>query len=127
MKIIEVIPISRGIGKETLSYFTGEEVRLGSIVSVPLRSKKIPGLVVKVADAAEEKSAIKAASFAVKKIDSLSHHDFLSPEFIESVIETARYTATSTGSILSALLPKTILEHVQKKSDLAITLPENTA
>ena len=120
MKIIEVIPISRGIGRETLSYFTGEEIKPGAIVSVPLRSKTISGLVLTVQDVSDMKSSIKSAPYAIKKIEKLSHHDFLSPEFIESVIEAGRRSAATTGSILNTLIPKAILEQVQKK----INLPE---
>ena len=124
MKIIEVIPISRGIGRETLSYFTSEDVRAGSIVSVPLRNKKISALVTKVADAALEKTAIKAADYAIRKVDGLSCHDLFLPEFIESVAETARYFATTTGSVLNTLVPKSILEQDHKKTDIP-DLPQN--
>lgn len=122
MKIIEVIPISRGIGKETLSYFTGEDVKAGAIVTVPLRSKSISGLVVGVEDVADAKSAIKSAPYAIKKIEKLAHHDFFSAEFIESVVEAGQRSASSTGSILNTLIPKTILEQVQKK----IVTPESS-
>jgi len=46
MFIITIIPISRGIGKDTLTYFTAEKVALGSLVSVPIRGKKSHGLVI---------------------------------------------------------------------------------
>lgn len=115
MKIIEVIPISRGIGKETLSYFTGEDVKPGAIVSVPLRSKNISGLVVGVEDVADAKSSIKSAPYAIKKIEKLTHHDFFSAEFIESVVETSRRSAATTGSVLNSLIPKIILEQVRDK------------
>jgi primosomal protein N' len=115
MKIIEVIPISRGIGKETLSYFTSEDIKAGAIVSVPLRNKTISGLVVGVEDVAEAKSAIKSAPYTIKKIEKLSHHDFFSTEFIESVIEAGRRSAATTGSILNSLIPKAVLEQVKKK------------
>ena len=123
MKIIEVIPISRGIGKETLSYFTSEDIKAGAIVSVPLRSKNIYGLVVGVENVSDVKSSIKSAPYAIKKIDKLSHHDFFSAEFIESVVETGRYGAATTGSILNTLIPKAILEQVQNKIKIP-TLPD---
>ena len=116
MKIIEVIPISRGIGRETLSYFTGEEIKPGAIVSVPLRNKSISGLVVTVQDVSDMKSSIKSAPYAIKKIEKLAHHDFLSLEFIESVIEAGQRSAATTGSILNTLIPKIILEESDKKS-----------
>ncbi|HAO64630.1 TPA: primosomal protein N' [Candidatus Taylorbacteria bacterium] len=125
MKIIEVIPISRGIGRETLSYFTGEEIKPGAIVSVPLRSKTISGLVVTVRDVSDMKSAIKTAPYAIKKIDKLTHHDFLSTEFIESVVEAGRRSAATTGSILNALIPKAILEQAEKKTTLQATLADS--
>jgi len=115
MKIIEVIPISRGIGKETLSYFTGEDLKPGAIVSVPLRSKSISALVVTVQDVSDMKSSIKSAPYAIKKIDKLAHHDFLSAEFVESVVEAGRRAAATTGSILNTLIPKAILEQAPKK------------
>ena len=115
MKIIEVIPISRGIGRETLSYFTGEDIKPGSIVSVPLRNKTISGLVVGVEDVAEEKSAIKSAPYAIKKVEKLPHHDFFSSEFIESVVETARHRQHHRQCTQFALIPKIFLEQTKKK------------
>jgi primosomal protein N' len=122
MKIIEVIPISRGIGKETLSYFTAEDIKAGTIVSVPLRNKTVSGLVVGVEDVADMKTAIKSAPYAIKKIEKVPHHDFLTSEFIESVVEAGRRSAATTGSILNSLIPKAVLEQI--KSKVAIpTLP----
>jgi primosomal protein N' len=118
MKIIEVIPITRGIGRETLSYFTGEEIKTGAIVSVPLRNKTISALVVGIQDVSTLKSSIKSAPYTIKKIEKLSHHDFLSSEFIESVVETARRSASTTGSILNSLIPKAILEQAGKKINI---------
>jgi hypothetical protein len=37
MRVLEVIPISRGITRETLSYFTGSDISVGSVIKVPIR------------------------------------------------------------------------------------------
>ena len=42
MKIIDVIPIAKGIPQEKLSYFTSKDVYVGALVSVPVRKKKFP-------------------------------------------------------------------------------------
>ena len=42
MKIIDVIPIAKGIPQEKLSYFTSKDVSIGALVSVPVRKKKFP-------------------------------------------------------------------------------------
>src|SRR3989344_5538344 len=41
MKIIDVIPIAKGIPQEKLSYFTSKDVSVGALVSVPVRKKEI--------------------------------------------------------------------------------------
>ena len=61
MYIIEVIPISRGIGADSLSYFTSKEVNIGSIVKVPLRNKSINSIVISIKNAEEIKSDIDSA------------------------------------------------------------------
>jgi hypothetical protein len=45
MKLIEVIPISSAISKESLTYFTSKNISAGSIVSVPVRGKKVDAIV----------------------------------------------------------------------------------
>ena len=77
MFIITIIPISRGIGKETLSYFAAERVAMGSLVSVPIRGKKSHGLVVEVKEARDAKAELKNLSFAMKKIDKIQQRKFL--------------------------------------------------
>ena len=123
MKVIEVIPISRGITKETLSYFTAENVKAGDLVSVPLRAKSISALVVNTQDAIEAKSALKSGDFALRKAEKLQAESFLTPAYMESVYEVARAFATSTGSSLSALLPKLILEQASTLARAAVIEP----
>ena len=67
MNIISVIPVARGITKDTLSYFTKENVPLGSIVSIPLRSKTAHGLVIEVREVRDAKSEIKNLPYNLKK------------------------------------------------------------
>ncbi len=110
MRIVTVIPISRGINKDTLTYFTQKDIVMGSIVSIPLRSKTVFGLVVGSKVAQEIKSELKNLTYNIKKIDNIESRYFLSDSFIESAQKIADYNAGSVGSVLSALIPKTILE-----------------
>ena len=50
MKIVSVIPLKKGVLKEELTYFTAQEIEVGSIVNIPVRTKKILGLVFSVED-----------------------------------------------------------------------------
>ena len=109
MKVIHVIPISRGILLDRLSYFTAQEVSIGKTVLVPLRKKMIHALVVGVEHVSDIKSDLKSSTYALRKMEHVEINDFLSPEFINSTQQTADYFATSTGSVLNALIPKSLL------------------
>ncbi|MFA5889209.1 MAG: hypothetical protein WCW47_00065 [Candidatus Paceibacterota bacterium] len=116
MRIVTVIPISKGISKDTLTYFTQKDVSVGSIVSIPLRKKMVFGLVVDSKVAQEMKSELKTLAYNIKKIDKLETRTFLSDAFIESAQKIADYNASSVGAVLSALIPKTILENSKNLS-----------
>lgn len=114
MYVIEIIPISRGIPSDSLSYFTSKEIGIGAIVTVPLRNKNINGIVISVKKAEDMKSEIKSAGFALKKIDKIKSIDFFTEAFMEMINEVAQYYATSTGAILNILVPKYIQENIGK-------------
>src|SRR3989344_8691318 len=114
MKLIHVIPIAKGISKEELSYFYRQDILPGTLVTVPLRSKERPAIVIGSSDATIEKTAIKNSSFSLKKIRSVDRENFLRPEFIRAVKKTAVYFAGTPGATLSLLLPESIFEHIEK-------------
>lgn len=114
MFIIEVIPISKSVKVDTLSYFTLKELTIGSIVTVPLRSKNISAIVVSIRNAEEIKGEIKSASFALKKLDKVKSKEFLNSAFMNMVDDLARYNATSVGSVISTLVPDYLLKNINK-------------
>lgn len=111
MYIVTVIPIARGIGKETLSYFSAAKVALGSVVEIPVRNRVISALAVSCEPADKKKSELKSSSFALKKLDAGKAVQLFQPSFIEAAQEAADYFAGSTGSILATITSKTILEN----------------
>src|SRR5574343_1255298 len=123
MYIIEVIPIAKNIGTDTLSYFTSNEIPLGAIVNVPLRKKIVQGIVMSVRIASDIKSEIKSAQFALKKIDKVKSVEFFSKEFIDTASYLAQYYATSVGSIIDTLVPDYILKNIDKIKN---TKPESS-
>lgn len=110
MYLIEVIPISRGVGKETLSYFSASAIPAGSLVEVPLRKRVVSGLVISSRDAREAKSEIRASDFAMKKVHEFKSERFLSEAFMNAAKATAQYFAAPLGSVLNLLVPRAILE-----------------
>jgi len=114
MRLYDVAPVSKGITKETLSYFGKDNITVGSIVSIPLRGKSSFGIIIGSRNVEEAKAEIRRGSFAIKKILKVVSKEFLSEEFMEAVSETARFYATSSGSVLEKLLPKLTLDNIQK-------------
>jgi len=121
MRIIEVSPMAKGISRETLSYFTAEEILPGAIVEVPVRNRNVSALVLSSRNAHDLKGEIKSASFTLKKLGKLKSSHFFLPSFIESASAIASYSASYTGAVLNALIPKAVLEFAeQSKAKKAI-------
>lgn len=114
MKLLSVIPISRGINKESLSYFTASDISIGSVVKVPLRKKIVSGIVVSAEEVSDVKAEIKNASFETRKVAKIKSSALLAPEFMAAVAEAALYFASTSGSILHSVVPKTIIDEVEK-------------
>ena len=101
MNLLHVIPISRGIGKETLTYFTALPVSVGALVSVPLRKSIVPALVVDVEDALSAKTKVRSAGHTMRKVEACIAPSIFTPAFILAARDTADFHAASTGAILS--------------------------
>lgn len=114
MKLLEVIPITKGISKETLTYFTSKDVSAGSIVRIPVRKKMISGIVLSLQEVSDAKSSIKDSPYSIKKIEKINSFELIRPEFVETAKETANYLASSTGSVLNSIIPKSILLNADK-------------
>lgn len=111
MFIVECLPLSKGLNKDSLSYFSAKNPEPGSLLKINLRGKKISGLVLASRNAAEFKSEIKSADFQLKKISDFESGPFLEKAFWEAAEESSKYFATSVGSVIYHLLPSFILEN----------------
>ncbi len=114
MKVLEVIPVAKGLVNETLSYFTGSDVPVGSLIKIPLRKRIVPAIVIDSRDAHESKSEIKNSTFALKKIDKIKSNDFFRSEFIETAKEMSDFYIGQTGAVLSSIVPKILFEIADK-------------
>lgn len=121
MYLLHVIPITTGIAKEHLTYFTSAKAREGAIVNVPVRKKIVPSIVVSVENIASAKTNVKRSKFSIKKIDSFVKREFFLPQFIGACKEAGDFFSSSTGAVLSQTVPKNILDSIAK-----ITLSKKT-
>ena len=114
MKIARVVPIERGTTRETLSYFTAQNISPYSLVKIPIRGKAVFGIAIEMQDVALAKSEIKTSSYPLKKISRVGKN-FLLPEFLEAASLTAEHFAVTTGSVLSTLLHTKVLDEYAKE------------
>lgn len=114
MYIAEITPFSKSFKNQSLSYFSAQDIKIGSIVTIPLKNKKIKGLVISINKVEDLKSEIKSSKFALKKIISISKNNLFNDIFLKSAKETADFFATSTGSIIQSLAPNIIFEEISK-------------
>jgi primosomal protein N' len=123
MYIVTVVPFSRGIQKEELTYFTGKPVLAGDIVTVPLRKKNIEALVTKVEDLATSKSEVKEKTFNLKKVTSIKGKSFFPPQFFKAAEKVAPYFVSSQGAIAEAMLPKLFFDKYDELKAVIKTPP----
>jgi primosomal protein N' len=112
LKVATIIPIVKGLPKATLSYFTKENLKVGTFVKIPIRGSTALGIISNISDVRDSKTDIKQANFSLKKLhsskDAVSQ---LTPAFIRAAQKTAQYYATTIGNILGVLIPKLLLEN----------------
>src|SRR3954465_3323767 len=108
-KVVEVVPILRGLPKPTLSYFYRGPIEEGEFVSIEVRSTPTLGIVSKVSHARTLKSDLKSAGFALRKLGKSLPGLGLSSSFVRAAERAAEYYVTTPGKMLASLVPKMFL------------------
>jgi primosomal protein N' (replication factor Y) len=124
MYIVTVIPIQKGFQRENLTYFSPTGIPLGSIVSIPLRSKTADAIVIDVENARDLKYDLKKADFQLKKILNVKGSSPFSHAFFVACEKMKDYTVSNTGVIIKALLPAVFLENVKDLKKVKIISEE---
>lgn len=114
MYVLEVIPLSRTAPPAPLSYRSTAKHPPGTLVSIPLRKKTMPGLVVDCVPVHEAKYALKSASFSLSKSADVIRGT-LPDAIIKAAGAIATYHATTIGAVLSALLLPVLSEEIPEK------------
>ncbi len=112
MKCITVYPIIKKTFSETLTYWVNEDVDVGSIIEVPLQTRKIWAVVDSVLSVYEAKEFIKSQDFKIRKIEKIKKLELFSLNFVFSVLKTSTYYIKPFGEVFSELIPKKILENL---------------
>lgn len=108
MYVIEVIPLKRGVHVESLSYYSSVSYDAGTILDIPVRNQQIRGVVVSSAPVSGAKTALRAATFSLRKLPTQTHVHTLSAAYIETARKLADYYACQQGAVIYELLPPEI-------------------
>src|SRR3989344_2454572 len=100
MKILEVIPLAKGVVYETLTYFTSKDAEAGDVVSIPLRKKIINGIVLSATNIDEDKILLKSAGHSFRKINEVKGKSIFRSEFLRTAEKMRGYCSCSIGTIL---------------------------
>ncbi|GMU74163.1 MAG: hypothetical protein AMXMBFR44_3610 [Candidatus Campbellbacteria bacterium] len=109
MYVVSVIPIMPRAPQEGLSYYSAKEVAVGSTVRISVGNKKVPGLVVDVSTAKQEKAQIRKAGFSMKKVEGVLQKEPFDPALMKAVRTLAAHYARSAGTLLHAIIPDALL------------------
>ncbi len=124
MYIATVIPIQKGLQKDYLSYFSAALIPLGTIVTIPIRSKTVEAIIVSVEDARDLKSDLKNAEYQLKKIIGVKGPSPFTSHFFTACERLKEYNVANTGSIINSFFPRAFMENIQElKSEKQELIP----
>lgn len=105
MYVVEVIPFIRGTQVESLSYYASTSHCPGTLVTIPIRKKEVRGMVIDAKPVGMAKTALKAATFSLRKLPEQTASVMLPHPLIETAQLLSKKTPATAGSILFSLLP----------------------
>jgi len=114
MYIIEVIPLTRANTIESLSYYCAEKYTPGALIEIPVRKKFLQGVVISVKPVSAAKTAIRAATFSLRKLESQENPPCLPESLMKTAFELSKVTPAHIGGILFALLPPDVRSGVRQ-------------
>ncbi len=113
MFVVEVMPITRSYAPGTLTYFSPEKVAGGTLVSITLRKRIVPGVVLQCTEAHERKTELRQAGFTLQKLRGKGKAVFAA-SFLDAVGAIAHYFVAAPGAVFSALAPLPLLRQVKE-------------
>lgn len=108
MYVIEVIPLIRGTQLESLSYFSSTNYDIGTFLEVPIRGKKKPAIVTKTSSVSGAKTALRAATFSLRKLPNQTKVSVVPHAIREAASILSTQYPASYGAILYSILPPDI-------------------
>lgn len=120
MYLLTIIPISRGIPFDVLSYYAAQPVDAGCLVTIPFNKNTITGIVVCSTPLAQAKSMIKHAKFSLKKISGVIGAAPRLTELVHAAQETSLATLTPIGAVVASVVPHLFFEYMSGEKTIEL-------
>jgi primosomal protein N' len=117
MFVIEVIPLLKGTSSSTFTYYSKTPYPLGTLLKIPVRSRDIGGVVVDIKPVSIAKTALKSATFSLRKLPESTHPTTLPTSLTQTAQALSEIYPASIGALLFALLPPQIRDGVRPYPD----------
>lgn len=114
MYIVTIVPISKRTILETLSYFSKEQISLGTLVEGPYRSSSIEGIVSDCVSVNEIKQSIKDAPFNLKKISTIVGKIPFQNGFLETVTKLSEEFFIDRRILFSTYIQESYIQFYKK-------------
>ena len=124
MYILEVIPLQKGIPRDTLSYYSMREIPLGSLVEIPLQSRTIQGIVIGVREARDMRASIRSGTFALKPVGSVIQEKGFPSKILQALWEISRDTLIPVGTLITQFFPEPVFDYFQNWNHIVREKPE---
>lgn len=110
MFIVRVMPIARGVFRDHLTFFSRDAIPAGMIVTVSVRNRSLPALVIESRDAREEKLDLRSADFSLKKISPKTKPKrIVTSAFVAAVKDAALWHGVHESVMFATLTSQVIL------------------
>lgn len=125
-KIFTIIPLSRSLPQDHLSYFSTKQIALGDIVAIPIRKRTYKGIVVHIEDAHRQKANLKDSKYGLRAIEEVLGPSPFSQEFFQTGNAMQEYFLGSLSQIMTDLLPAHFVANIQNlKKETNNSIPTN--
>ena len=105
MFVVEIMLVGTATRQTSYSYFSTVSYERGTIVEAPLRSGAETGIVVSVTPASAVKTALRAATFSLRKLPIHENPPRLSETFLAVAEQMSEFMGVQIGVVVSELLP----------------------
>ena len=116
MYILQVVPITKSIDTELLTYFSAKKAPMGSLVTVPLRKKEIIAIVIQTESVVNMKTQLRGASYQIRNVRTVHETQIFSPAFLRMAETIKNFYAETSGRIIGQIIPSFILKNLEEWS-----------